>query len=60
MTGARIFDMVELEDRTGYRRAPAAETRRRADAGRITLEGVDGDELENVVTYWWRLPRDDD
>ena len=46
--------MVARADGAGYRQVPESEDQRRA--GRLTLEGADGDEQTNTVTYWYAAP----
>jgi hypothetical protein len=43
--------MVARADGDGYRHVREAEYQRRA--GALRLEGVDGDETANTVTYWY-------
>lgn len=45
--------MIERADRSGYRRASTSEARRGLDAGTLRLEGADGDEATDTVTYWY-------
>ena len=45
--------MVARKDGTGYRKVSRAERNRMREAGTIRLEGVDGDEDANSVTYWY-------
>lgn len=46
--------MIQRKRGTGYRKAYQSEVDRLSNAGRIKLEGVDGDEEANTVTYWYR------
>jgi len=46
--------MIERADGSSYRRGSTSEVRRLIDAGTIEMEGVDGDEYANTVTYWYR------
>ena len=45
--------MVERTDGTGYRKISRSERNRMRNAGTIRMEGVDGDEAANTVTYWY-------
>jgi hypothetical protein len=45
--------MVQRVDSNDYRAAGTAEVCRMLDRGTIRLEGVDGDEDANTVTYWY-------
>jgi hypothetical protein len=45
--------MVERVERGRYRRASRSEITRMLDAGTIVLEGADGDEELDTVTYWF-------
>jgi hypothetical protein len=48
------FRMIERADGSGYRHGSTSEVRRLIAVGTIELEGVDGDEYANTVTYWYR------
>ena len=45
--------MVARKDGTGYRKVSRAVRNTMRNAGTIRLEGVDGDEVANTVTYWY-------
>lgn len=45
--------MVQRLDGTGYRAMSPSSRDRMVAAGRIRMEGVDGDEETNTVTYWY-------
>lgn len=52
--------MVQRLDGTGYRAMSKASRDRMVDAGRIRMEGVDGDEGTNTVTYWYTRDMDEE
>lgn len=49
----RSVYMVERKAGTGYRKTTRGEIVQMRNAGTIRLEGVDGDEDANTVTYWY-------
>jgi hypothetical protein len=53
MTPHTTIRMVERADGEGYRQVSEAELRRIQAASGVRLEGVDGDEDANSVTYWY-------
>lgn len=45
--------MVARKDGTGYRKVSRAVRDTMRNAGTIRMEGMDGDENENTITYWY-------
>ena len=45
--------MVARKDGTGYRKVSRAVRDTMRNAGTIRMEGMDGDESENTITYWY-------
>lgn len=54
MSAVKSVYMVERLDGDGYRKVFPEELRRMLERQVVTLEGVDGDEEANTVTYWYR------
>jgi hypothetical protein len=59
-TYVTVIRMVERANGTGYWRAPSYVVSPMVDNGAIRMEGVDGDEEANTVTYWYARRSEDD